>query len=446
MKKIRKYLIFVLLAWFIIPTFLSFPTKILNYEIGSIEYAGWGSNADWHEEGNKSTTEVDIIYTETMGIDVSSGLDMLEQRMVMYYKDGANAEAGFVTRIKFNPGGVVGGVVNNWSKAVGTEPTFYSSSILSNETVIADYKFNGFTIYKGNSSNLGFINHTYADGWGIKPNESRRVGMIDLNLKNYKVGVVTLSTNNISYEGNITTQSVAVFDIIVNASIGNSTHTQDIQVIYNFEVRHMINETRYKFGVDVNWTGYEAFPAELNMNFGDDYFLVANDRLFVGSGNYGIATFNSNAENDTAIFKFGDEEICRQYFTTAFKINLTGSDTSTNRIYLQNATYNSGNYGSQIFVFFDGFRYGQSGGIGFDPTIVVPCTYTPGQNDDPPNGDPPNGDPPDGDPPNGDPPNGDPPPDETVSISFGNLFLGFFIISIVALTVIIKKYKKSIRF
>ncbi len=47
----------------------------------------------------------------------------------------------------------------------------------------------------------------------------------------------------------------------------------------------MINETKYKFGVDVNWTGHEDFPTELNMNFGDDYFLVANDRLFVGSGN-----------------------------------------------------------------------------------------------------------------------------------------------------------------
>lgn len=173
----------------------------------------------------------------------------------------------------------------------------------------------------------------------------------------------------------------------------------------------MINETKYKFGVNINWTGYEDFPTELNMNFGDDYFLVANDRLFVGFGNYAIGTFNNNAENDTAIFIFGDEEICRQYFTSAFKINLTGSDTSTNRIYLQNATYSSGYYGSQMYVYFDGFRYGQSGGIGFDPTIVVPCTYTPLQNDDTPNGD-------------------APPQDNNKFISFGNLFLGFFIISI----------------
>jgi hypothetical protein len=423
MKKIRKNLNFILLAWIVIPIFLSFPIKILNYEIGSIKYAGWGSNADWHEEGNKSTTEVDVMYTETMGIDGGSGLDMLEQRMVMSYKDGTMAEAGFVTRIKFNPGGVVGGAVNNWSKAVGTEPTFYSSSILSNETVIADYKFNGFGIYKGNSTNLDFINHTLADGWAIKPNESKMIGMIDVNLKNYKVGVVTLSTNPVLYEGNITTQSIAEFDIIFNATIGNFTHTQDIQVIYNFEVKHMINETKYKFGVEVNWTGYEDFPTELNMNFGDDYFLVANDRLFVGFGNFAIGTFNSNAENDTAIFKSGNEEICRQYFTTAFKINLTGSDTTTNRFYLPNATYSSGNYGSQIYVYFDGFQYGQSSGISFDPTIVVPCTVLPD----------------DGTPTPG-------PFDDGNTISFSHLFLGFFIISIVALTIITKKHKKTKRF
>ena len=444
MKKIRNYLNIIFMAWILIPIFFSIPIKILNSEIGSIKNASWGSNADWHEEANKSTTEVDILYTETMGIDGDSGLDMLEQRMTMHYKDGTMAEAGFVTRIKFDPGGVVGGVVNNWSKAVGTEPTFYSSSILSNQTVIADYKFNGFTLYKGNSTNLGFINHTLASGWAVKPDESKRIGWIDLNLKNYKVGAVSLNTNDVLYEGNMTTESIAEFDIIVNGSIGNSTDTQDIQVSYNFEVRHMINETKYKFGVDVNWTGYEDFPTELNMNFGDDYFLVANDRLFVGSGNYAIATFSSNAEKDTAIFKVGNEEICRQYFTTAFKINLTGSDISTNRLYLQNATYNLGNYGSQIYVYFDGFRYGQSGGIGFDPTIVVPCTYITLQNGDPPNGDPPNDDPPNEDPPNEDPPNEDPPPqDGDPSISFGNLFLGFFIISIVGLTLKIMKHRKQ---
>ncbi len=78
-----------------------------------------------------------------------------------------------------------------------------------------------------------------------------------------------------------------------------------------------------------------------------------------------------------------------------------------------------------MFVYFNGFRYGQSGGIGFDPTIVIPCTYTPLQND------------------------GTPTPtsiDDDNSISFSNLFLGFFIISIVALTVIIMKNKKTVRF
>ena len=210
------------------------------------------------------------------------------------------------------------------------------------------------------------------------------------------------------------TQSIAEFDVIVNATIGNSTHAHDLQVVYKFEVRHTINETRYKFGVEINWTGYEEFPTELNMNLGDEYFLVASDRLSVRIETFAINTFYSNAENDTAIFKFDDEEICRQYFTTAFKINLTGSDSNTRRLYLQNYT-TQGGYGSRTYVFFDGFKYGQSNGIRYDPTIVVPCDYTPPLNDD-------------------------------NIISFGNFFLGFFAISIIALVIIVKKRKATTKF
>jgi hypothetical protein len=295
-------------------------------------------------------------------------------------------------------------MVDDWSKINYTEPTFYSSSSISDQPMATNYKFNGFEIYKGNSTNIDVINISLGDGWALKLDESKRIGVIDVLIKNYKNG------------GNMVTQSIAEFDIIVNATIGNTTHTHDTQVIYKFEVKHMINETRYKFGVDINWIGYEDFPTELNMNFGDEYFLVANDRLSVHIETFAINTFYSNAENDTAIFKNNDEEICRQYFTTAFKINLTGSDTSTSRLYLQNATYHSsGGLGSRTYVFFDGFRYGQSYGIRYDPTIVVPCSYTPIPKDD-------------------------------NLISFSNLFLGFFAISIIALAIIVKKRTKTIRF
>jgi hypothetical protein len=375
---------------------------------------GFGSNADWHEEGNKSTTEVDVLYIESIGFEEASSQDMLEQRMMLHYKDGTNAEAGFATGLKFKDGGIVGGVVEDWSKVNYTEPTFYSTSPLPNKTVGANYKFNGFEIYKGNSTSIDLENVSLSGGWALKLDYYKRIGVIDVLAKNYKVGAVTLSTNEVLYEGSMVTQSIAEFDIIVNATIGNSTHAHDLQVVYKFEVRHMINETRYKFGVDINWTGYEDFPTELNMNPGDEYFLVASDRLSVHIETIPINTFYSNAENDTAIFKFEDEEICRQYFTTAFKINLTGSDTSTSRLYLQNYT-TQGGYGSRTYVFFDGFKYGQSNGIRYDPEVVVPCSYTPEVHDD-------------------------------NLISFSNLFLGFLALSIVALVIIVKKRKKTIRF
>jgi len=426
----KKKLTIILLISLIIPFFLSVPISSLNYDNTPIKRAGWSSNADWHIEDNKSTAEVDVTYREVFGFDEDEGSDMIEQRMDMHFTDGTKSFAGFVTRIKFNPGGVVGGVVN-WSKAIGTEPTFTSSSEVSNQTLIADYKFNGFGIYKGNSSNLALVNATDGDSWELTLDESARIGLIDLNLKNYKVGAVTLNTTKILYNGSMINQSIAKFDIIVNATIGNSTHTHDTQVIYKFEVRHMINETRYKFGVDVNWTGYENFPTELNMNNGDEYLLVAFDRLGVAYGASQISTFFSNAENETAIFKAGDEELCRQYFTTAFKINLTGLDINTRRLYLQNVSYNSqGGYSSRVYVFFDGFRYGQSNGISYDPTIVVPCDYIPDTN---------GGDPPDPEP--NDPPGPD--PNEGNIISFGNFFLGFFAISIIALVIIVKKRTKT---
>jgi hypothetical protein len=92
MKKIKKNnLYIILLVWIIIPLFLSVPNNILNFETESIKSAGWGSNADWHEEDNKSTAEVDIIYIESIGFEESTGLDMLEQRMGIQYKDGTNA-------------------------------------------------------------------------------------------------------------------------------------------------------------------------------------------------------------------------------------------------------------------------------------------------------------------------------------------------------------------
>jgi len=415
MKIIKKNnLTIILLAWLIIPLFLSVPIISLNYENTPIKRAGWSSNADWHEENNKSTTEVDISYSESIGSGDGSGLTTLEQRMSIHYKDGTNAAAGFATGLKFNDGGIVGGVVDDWSKINYTEPTFYSNTPLSGRSVAANYKFNGFEIYKGNSTSIGLSNITLPGGWALKLNESKKIGEIDVLVKNYKVGAVTLNTAEVLYEGNMETQSIADFDIIVNATIGNTTHTHDTQVIYQFEVKHMINETRYKFGVEINWTGYEDFPTELNMDTGDEYFLVASDRLSVGIETFAINTFESNPGNDTAIFKFEDEEICRQYFTTAFKINLTGSDTSTSRLYLQNYT-TQGGYGSRTYVFFDGFKYGKSNGVSYDPTIVVPCSFTPEPTDD-------------------------------NLIPFSNLYLVFLTISIIALVVMVKNRKKTIRF
>ena len=63
-----------------------------------------------------------------------------------------------------------------------------------------------------------------------------------------------------------------------------------------------------------------------------------------------------------------------------------------------------------MYVFYNGFKYGQSSGFIFDPIIIVPCSVN--VND---------------------------------TISFGNYFLSITIITIISLVVIIKKRQLLIK-
>ncbi|MHA2344054.1 MAG: hypothetical protein ACXADW_19500 [Candidatus Hodarchaeales archaeon] len=401
----------------LILSFFSIPTTAITNKIRAPISADWGSNADWYEGTAQSTTEVDISYEEFTKIDESSGMDMLEQTMWIHYNDGTLSDGALIGRISFNEGGIVGGVVNDWTKMSGSGISFQTASQRANLSIMSEYNFNGFGVYKGNSTSLNLVNNTYVDssGWAMKLNETKKIGEIEIHSKNYKIGQVTLGTNNVPFNGGSTTETIIEFDVFINGTIENSTHEQDIQVIYKFEVRHTINETRYKYGIDLDWTGFEDFPTDLNMNYGDDYFLVAMDRLGVSGADdseFYLATFSCNPENDTAIFSHKGEEICRQHFTTAYKINFTGVDINTRRLYLPIGNEDVfGNYHSQVFVFFDGLKYGQSKGLSFDPTVIMPSFFTPTSDDD-----------------------------DNI-ISFGNLFLGFSIISIIALAIIVERRK-----
>jgi len=419
LKKIKLNIIFLISV--LILLFLSIPNDVVKDKVRTLNSAGWGSNANWHEGTNQSTAEVDIMYEDYAKLEEDSGMNMLEQTMFIHYNDETFTDAVFIGRLRFNEGGIIGGVVNDWTKINASEISFTTASESANLSIMSEYNFNGFEIFKGNSTNLELTNHTLVKGWAIKPDETKRLGEIGINNKNFKIGEVTLSTADVPFNGGLTTESIIEFDVFINATIGNSTHEHDIQVIYKFEVRHMINQTRYKYGIDIDWTDFEDFPTELDMNYGDDYLLVANDRLNVGGteeSEFVLSTFSCNPENDTAIFSYNNEEICRQHFTTTFKINLTGTDIDTKRYYSQNNNEDFfGNIGSRVFVFFDGLKYGQSTGISFDPTVIMPCFYTPTSDDG-----------------------------DGYQISFSNLFLGFSIISIIALVIIVKRRKLTISY
>ncbi|MFX0037078.1 MAG: hypothetical protein ACFE9I_15715 [Candidatus Hermodarchaeota archaeon] len=412
LKKNRLNIIFLISVLTLL--FFCIPNNNVKYKVETLKSAGWGSNADWHEGANQSTIEVDLTYEESIKLEQDSGMYMLEQTMGIHYRDGTYSDAGFCGRIRFNDGGIIGGVVVDWNKVNTSGISFTSVSSDGNQTVHSEYNFNGFEIFKGNSTDLALTNNSLVKGWAIAPDETKKIGEIDIRTKNYKIGEVNLSTNQVLLNGSLTTESIVEFDVVINATIGNSTNRYDVPVIYKFEVRHMINQTSYKYGIDIDWSGLEGFPTDLTMNYGDDYVLVGNDRLHVGGKgtmDFVLSTFSCNPENDTATFTYDNEFICQEHFTTAFKINRTGVDIDTKRYYSQ---YNNedffGNIGSRVFVFFDGFKYGKSTGFSFDPTVIIPCYYTPSEEDD-------------------------------QQIPFSNLFLVLFVISIVAVVIIVKKRK-----
>jgi uncharacterized membrane protein YkvI len=68
--------------------------------------------------------------------------------------------------------------------------------------------------------------------------------------------------------------------------------------------------------------------------------------------------------------------MCKELLTTQYTINGSSQVYNTTRIYVQNAVHDQNGNVSSIYVVFDGFKYGQSTGLSFDPAVITPYSET----------------------------------------------------------------------
>ncbi len=344
-----------------------------------IKDAGFGSNANWHTDSSQITPEVDVTYTYEYKttIDPTHEADLL-QTMTLNYKDGTGSSVGFQNVLQFFAGGldVTNELVLDWDKLRYIEPTLLTTTTINNENVQSRSKFNGFDIVKGSSQDIKMAqSYSDANDWNYVINDTIYLGKIEFANRTTTIGDVILSTRNYTHNSLELKESIADFNVTIDATIGNSTTIYNITAILNVHVVHNITYTDYKYGVVIDWDAYKDFPTNIPINTGDQFFLVAQDRLNVGPGTWQIGTFDINNANDTAIFNYQGTEYARQFLTTEYSINGTTPLQDTNRIYYALSAH-SELYGdfSRVFVCFDGFKYNQSTGLTFDPRVLLPIS------------------------------------------------------------------------
>ncbi len=366
-------------------SFLDMPSIVVvnTNADGTFQTSGMEAQADWYDGANMSTAEVDLTYTEEFIEGISE--DFLRQRMWFSYKDNTGAAAGFDTLLTFAKGGLdtVNKVVLDWNLVKYSGSAMVTESTVNSLNIVSEYVLNGFEIVNGTAEDLELILAVTGDHWQWIPKEGMAIASIRYTNTTNKIGVVDLTTQNYTYQGATLKESIAQFNITINATIGNiaTAEINYIPVTLIFEVRHNITATTYKYGVDIDWSTHKAFhTADSQLKTGDDFSLYTADRLNLGDGVWQAGNFTSNLANDTALFLVNGFEYGRQYFTTNYQIKGNATLLSTKRIYLQNATSTEGiyigPYMSRTYVVFDGFKYNESSGLEFDPYVIVPCSET----------------------------------------------------------------------
>lgn len=330
--------------------------------------------------------------------------NLLVADMSLNYPDGTGESVLFGITYSFAPGGLNMSTdqVLNWSMISDAGFSMNTWGNANGTAVSTLYSFMGFDIVNGSADNF---NLTRTNG----PNDSYFYSINDIigslnyaNSSSITIGQVSLSSLNVSSGGQTLAESIAKFNVTFDAQLSDlplppvpmgyqnfSSSSVPVPVVMMFQITHDTAQTEIKYGLDVNWSAVQAFPTASytpnNPNppvlgalmTGDNFSLVAQDRLdfsYGGSSN-SVATFSSDAQNDSAIYVVNGTELCRELFPTNYTDLSSGLLYNTTRDYLPISWQSTWNQ-SSMFVVIGGFKYNDSSGFSFDPAVIMPNSVT----------------------------------------------------------------------
>ncbi len=357
--------------------------------VSTIKISAERSQEYWHEGTNQSTSELDLVYLELYYNQSNNGTDTgyLREKMQITYKDNTGTTVAVDILCTFND--IIGidienGVVTDWNELDVIDPVLTINSRLPPEyglggEQLAATAFSGFEIYNGSSANLNITQAPHGGGsWTTVPAEEDKRG--DLNFRNcsMRIGQVTLDTEPYSCNGTDSTKSIVKLDVHINATIGyNFDKIWDvINATLSFTINHTVDYTKYKYGLNVDWSSAKDWYCRGDLNDGDPFCLMALDSpsvcVYVPEFDP-ISTFETNANNDTAIFKKNDSLLSEFSTITTYTLKGNPMPLNTSRYYYELAGYDAitDTNSSSILVFFDGFIYNQSTGFECDPTFIL---------------------------------------------------------------------------
>lgn len=347
------------------------------------------SNVDWHDGANQSTSLVTVTYSENYSNisqpinNTLTNMSLLQRFMWLQYNDNTGSKVGFELHCVFYPGGInlSEQKVVNWSKLYNIELILHTETWENNRTIGTMYSFQGFDIVKGNASDVSLVKISEGNGSYFYA-VNNTIGSISYWTNFANIGNVQLSS-----EGN--NESVAKFNVSVDADINNGNSAgyqtnvsqEPVSAVFSFTVTHNLTSTEYKYGANIDWSSSKSFPTSVPMTNGENYSLVAKDLLmfYVGGTNGEVKQFSTDAANDTALYSMNNQTLCRELFTTNYRIDNGSFVHNTTRIYVGDSTHDQFGNVSSVFVVFGGFSYGNSSSLSFDPAVITPNSLKSGE-------------------------------------------------------------------
>jgi len=363
-------------------------------------------NANWETGTNQSTSLAGVNYIEYM-----PQANILQRSMELSYP--SQSRLGLNILYTFNPGGMNDSAssypnynpqVLNWTQLNGISLSLSENGNYNGLGWGSTYEFDGFDIVNGTAQQLSL--HQVGNSTNYAYMLNNIVGSIwYANCSAAEIGPVTLTSENAKYNGTAMTDSIATFNVTLDAQIINTQMVRpgpggmeipphqtlnDVPVVLTFQVTENSAYTAYKYGVNVDWSADNAFPTT-GLNNGDSFTLVSFDNLGFETSQsstspiQNIFFFSTDAQNDSAIYSVNGTELCQELFPLNYTINGSSETYNTTRIYAKYQNYNqisalnvTGN--SDMFVGFGGFNYNETSGFSFDPTVI---TYSSASNSSP---------------------------------------------------------------